>query len=199
MKTNYLLVDYENVQPKNLAALNGRAFKDIIFVGANQKKVPVELARGLQSLAPNADYIQISGSGSNALDLHIAFTIGEISKVEPSASFHIISKDCGYDPLIKHLRSKGILANRSKSVADVPLRKGINGKNGEKLKAVVKNLASRRTARPQKVRTLANTINALFLKSLKQGEVSGLIQALVKQGYISIEGENVSYHLPDAR
>ena len=26
MKTNYLLIDYENVQPKNLTALNDHAF-----------------------------------------------------------------------------------------------------------------------------------------------------------------------------
>ena len=199
MKTNYLLVDFENVQPKNLAALNGHSFKVIVFVGALQTKVPVEFARALQSLGGNAEYIQVSGSGSNALDLHIAFTIGELSKIEPDAYFHIISKDSGFDPLIKHLKSKRILANRSKSLADVPLLKVMNARNAdERVDAVVKNLASRRTGRPRKVTTLANTINALFLKSLKQEELSALEEALVKQGYISIKGEDVTYHLPDA-
>lgn len=198
MKTNYLLVDYENVQPKSLVSLNGHAFKVIVFVGARQTKVPVEFARALQSLGGNAEYVQISGSGSNALDLHIAFTIGELSKIEPGAYFHIISKDSGFDPLIKHLRSKGILANRSSSFADVPLLKVINAKSvEERVDAVVKNLASRRVGRPRKVKTLENTINALFLKSLKQEELLGLTQALVRQGYISIKGEDVTYHLPN--
>ena len=199
MKTNYLLIDYENVQPKNLAALNGHAFKVIVFVGARQTKVPVEFARALQTLGGNAEYVQISGSGSNALDLHIAFTIGELSKIEPGAYFHIISKDSDFDPLIKHLKSKRILANRSKSFADVPLLKVMNARSvEERVDAVIKNLASKRACRPRKVKKLANTINALFLKSLKQEELSGLIEALEKQRYISIEDEDVTYHLPEA-
>jgi PIN domain len=198
MKTNYLLVDYENVQPKNLAALNGHAFKIIVFVGARQTKLPVELACALQSLGGNAEYVQISGTGPNALDLHIAFTIGELSKAEPDAYFHIISKDSDYDPLIKYLKSKRILANRSKSFADVPLLKTMNARSAEeRVDAVVKSLASRPACRPRKVKKLANTINALFLKTLKQEELSALTQALMKQGYISIDGENVTYHLPD--
>lgn len=199
MKTNYLLIDYENVQPKSLAALNGHAFKVMVFMSAHQTKVPVEFARTLQSLGGNAEYVQISGNGPNALDFVIAFTIGELSKVEQDAYFHIISKDSGFDPLIKHLKSKGILANRSKSLADVPLLKVMNLKSlEERLDAVVKYLTSRRTARPRKVKQLANTINVLFLKSLKQEELSGLVQALAKQGHISIDGEKVSYHVPDA-
>jgi PIN domain len=199
MKTNYLLIDYENVQPKNLAALNGHAFKVIVFVGARQTKVPVEFARALQALGGNAEYVQISGSGSNALDLHIAFTIGELSKAEPDAYFHIISKDSDYDPLIKHLRSKRILATRSKSFADVPLIKVTNARSAEeRVDAVVKNLISKRACRPRKVKKLANTIDALFLKTLKQEELSTLTQALMKQGYISVDGENVTYHLPEA-
>ena len=50
MKKNYVLIDYENVQPKNLARLNGHPFKVLVFIGANQEKVPFELASTLQSL-----------------------------------------------------------------------------------------------------------------------------------------------------
>ena len=34
MKNNYILIDYENVQPKNLAILNGHPVKVIVFIGA---------------------------------------------------------------------------------------------------------------------------------------------------------------------
>ena len=44
MKTHYILIDFENVQPKNLAILNGHPFKVLVFVGANQTRVPLELA-----------------------------------------------------------------------------------------------------------------------------------------------------------
>jgi len=199
LKTNYLLIDYENVQPKSLSVLNGHPFKVIVFLGANQAKVSVEFASALQTLGSNAEYIQISGSGSNALDFHIAFTVGELSKADPKAYFHIISKDSGFDPLIRYLRKRGIFAHRSKEVADIPILKLSNTKTApEKLEAVIRNLGSRGVGRPRKVRTLSNTINALFLKSLEPAELASLVKALEKQGHISIEAENVTYHLPDA-
>jgi len=196
MKTNYLLIDYENVQPKNLALLNGHSFKVIVFLGANQTKVPIELASGLQPLGGDAKYVRISGNGSNALDFHIAFTIGELSSLDANAFFHIISKDSGFDPLIAHLKTRGIFAQRSKEVADIPLLKVSNTKTAqEKLDAIVRNLASRGSGRPRKVKTLSNTINALFPKSLAEAEMSSLITALEAHGHISIEGGHVTYHL----
>jgi hypothetical protein len=78
LKTNYLLLDYENIHPKNLSLLDGHPFKVLVFVGANQTKVPLELAAALQSLGKDAKYIKISGNGPNALDFHIAFSIGEL-------------------------------------------------------------------------------------------------------------------------
>jgi hypothetical protein len=197
LKTNYLLIDYENVQPNNLALLNGLPFRVIVFLGANQTRVPLEFARGLQSLGSNAEYVQISGNGSNALDFHIAFMIGELSKSDPDASFHIISKDSGFDPLIDYLRKRGISAQRSKALADVPVLEVSNAKSvEEKLAAIVRNLTSRGTGRPRKIKTLSNTINALFLKSLEEPELSSLVRALETRGHVSIEGENVTYHLP---
>ena len=46
-----------------------------------------------------AEYLQISGNGPNALDFHITFSIGELSKADPDARFYIISWDTGFDPL----------------------------------------------------------------------------------------------------
>ena len=189
MKTNYFLIDYENVQPKSLQVLNGQPVKVIVFLGANQGKVSVEVAKALQSLGSNAEYVQISGNGPNAVDFHIAFTIGEISKSDESARFHIISKDSGFDPLIEYLRTKRIVAQRSAEIPGVPIRKT---KVPEKLEAIIRNLSSR-NGRPRKVTTLSNTINALFQKSLDEAEVMSLIKALEKHGHIAIQGENVSY------
>ena len=194
MKTNYFLIDYENVQPKSLPVLNGQPVKVIVFLGANQAKVSVEVAKALQPLGSNAEYVQISGNGPNAVDFHIAFTMGEISKSDESARFHIISKDSGFDPLIEYLRTKGIVAQRSAEIPGVPIRRT---KVPEKLEAIIRNL-SKNTGRPRKVTTLSNTINALFQKSLDEAEVMSLIKALEKHGHISIQGENVIYPLSEA-
>lgn len=199
MRTNYLLIDFENVQPKTLALLNGAPFKVLVFLGANQSKVPVEFAKELQKLGSDAEYIQICGNGSNALDFHIAFTIGELSKADPNAYFHVISKDTGFDPLIKYAKKKGILLDRSKDIGDIPLLKLSNAKTApEKVAAILRNLIPRGASRPRKVTTLSSTINALFQKTLSETELAELIASLEKDGHISIEGENVTYHMRSA-
>ena len=120
MKTHYLLIDFENVQPKALTMVNGTPSKVFVFLGEKQSKVPVDFAKELQKLGSDAEYIQISGSGSNALDFHIAFTIGELSKADPDGCFHIISKDAGFDPLIRYAKKKGIRVQRSSGLGDKP-------------------------------------------------------------------------------
>ena len=198
MKTNYVLIDYENVQPKNLAVLNGHPVKVIIFLGAGQTKVSVELLTALQLLGSNFECVKITGNGRNALDFHIAFAIGELSASDKTASFHVISKDSGFDPLIEHLRTKGISAHRSRDLAQTPILKKGNSKGAtQKLEHIVRNLSSRGTGKPRKLRTLSNTINALFAKSLEEEELQSLIKALETHGHISIEGGNVAYHLPE--
>lgn len=58
MKTNYLLIDLENVHPDNLALVNGVPLKVKVFLGAQQTKVNVGLVRALQPLGADAvEYI----------------------------------------------------------------------------------------------------------------------------------------------
>jgi hypothetical protein len=156
------------VQPKNLAILNGHDLKDIIFVGENQAKIPFDLASALQSLGNNAEYVKIDGNGPNALDFHIAFYIGQIAEKDPNAYFYIISKDSGFDPLIRHLRKIKTFVQRQKELAEIPLLRISNATSiSEKIEAIVKNLAARGHSRPRKVKTLTSTIHSLFMKKQK--------------------------------
>ena len=196
MSTNYVFIDFENVQPKNLEILANHPFQVFVFVGANQSKVPLNLAVAMQNLGVNAKYIQISGSGKNALDFHIAYYIGQLSEQDPEGYFHIISKDIGFDPLIKHLKSKKIRVQREKDLAEIPvLRMSSATSIDEKIAAIVKNLAGRGQSRPRKTKTLANTINSLFAKKLEENELMGLIKELQKRKYIVVNEGNVSYKL----
>ncbi|MEX2381562.1 MAG: PIN domain-containing protein [Opitutales bacterium] len=197
MKTNYVLIDYENVQPQNLAVLIGHEFKVIVFVGANQTKVPFELAAALQALGGNAEYVKIGGNGRNALDFHIAYYIGQLAEKDPKAYFHIISKDTGFDPLIKHLKERKIFAQREKELTEIPLLRISNATSvDEKLEAVVKSLAARGQSRPRKVKTLSNTINALFMKKLEDSELGEIVEQMKMRKWIIVENENVSYRPP---
>jgi len=66
VRKNYVLIDFENVHPKNLEILKGHDFEVIVFIGAKQTKIALELAIAMQSFGNNAKYIQIEGNGPNA-------------------------------------------------------------------------------------------------------------------------------------
>ena len=198
MKTNYVLIDYENVQPSALAVLEKEHFKVLVFVGANQTKISFDLAAQLQRLGPKASYVKITGNGPNALDFHIAFYIGQIAATEREAYFHIISKDAGFDPLIAHLKSKKIFACRSRDVHDMPIVKAANTKTpAEKLAVVLDNLRHRGASKPRTVKTLSSTISSLFQKTLGEEELSAVLHQLQVQGFVQVAGTKVTYTLPN--
>jgi hypothetical protein len=198
VRTNYVLIDYESVQPASIAVLEQECFKVMIFVGEKQAKVSFEVAASLQRLGAKAAYVKMAGSGPNALDFHIAFYIGQLSAAEPDAYFHIISKDTGFDPLVAHLKTKKIFAARSKDVSEIPMVKTSNAKTPtDRLAAVLANLRQRGASKPRTVNTLSSTINALFQRSLSEAELTSLLESLKQQGVISISGARVSYAPPD--
>lgn len=196
MRTNYVLIDFESVQPAQLAALDQDHFKVMLFVGAHQAKLPYEIAAAIQRLGAKVEYIKISGNGPNALDFHIAFYIGEIASADPTAYFHIISKDKGFDPLIKHLKARKILAARAKDISEIPLVKAANSKSAEqRLEIVVAKLRQLKASKPRTVKTLKSTIASLFQKQLSDGEVTAVLDALHSSALVAITDEKVTYAL----
>lgn len=196
MPTNYILIDLENVQPKNLSILLGHPFKIYVFVGENQTKIPFDLAATMQSFGENAAYVKISGNGKNALDFHLAFYLGTLSIKDAEGYYHIISKDSGFDPLVKHLRKSKIKIYRHNDLAEIPSLRINNTKNiEEKIDAVIKNLAGRGQSRPRKVSTLSNTINSLFSEKLNESEMNTFIDTLKAKNYITIDKDKVAYNL----
>lgn len=172
---NYVLVDFENVQPSNLEILKQHPFKVLVFVGANQGKIPFDLAAAMQDLGDAARYIKITGTGKNALDFHIAYYIGEIAAKDSDVYFHIISRDTGFDTLIKHLKSRGIKIQREQDLAEIPvIRMSTATSTDDMMSAIVKNLVGRRQSRPRKVKTLSNTINSLFTEKLSEQQLGRL-------------------------
>jgi hypothetical protein len=197
MRTNYVLVDLENVQPDSFEQLTLDQFKVMVFVGASQTKLPFDLAVSLQLLGTRAEYVKIAGSGSNALDFHIAYYIGRLAAADPTAYFHIISKDTGFDPLIQHVKTKNVLAGRVKSIADIPLVKASNSKSPtQRLDVVLAWLQQTKASKPRTVKTLSSTIASLFQKQLAEGDVAALVQALASQGHLTLNGTKVTYPTP---
>ena len=151
MRTNHVLIDYENVQPKILALLHAEHFRIIVFLGASLAKLPVELVTEMQSLGDRAEYVRIAGNGPNALDFHIAYYIGHLAARDPEPFFHIISKDTGFDPLIAHLKEKRIFCKRSATIDAIPvLRSLTEAPKDEQVDGVIEKLKGMPKSRPQK-------------------------------------------------
>jgi hypothetical protein len=194
LRTNYVLV-----QPEQLGPLAQDHFKVLLFVGANQARLSYEMATAIHQLGSKAEYIKISGNGPNALDLHIAFYIGQIAAADPSAYFHIISKDKGFDPLIQHLKTRKIFAARARDVSEIPLVKVANSKSPEqRLEIVVARLKQLKPSKPRRIKTLRSTVASLFQKQPSESEVTALLDVLQARGLVTVTDGKVAYALPTA-
>ncbi len=198
--SKFVLVDFENVQPKNLALLAKHPFQVFVFVGAQQAKVPFELADAMQALGQSASYVKISGTGRNALDFHIAFYLGELVAKSPKSTIYVISKDKGFDPLLRHLKDKGHVASRRVDVAEIPeLRIPATRDGDAQVDAVIENLQARGKSRPRKLATLQNTINHLLDKKLSGDELNAFVNKLKKRKVIAVDGGKVTYDFKKKR
>jgi hypothetical protein len=198
MRTNYVLIDLENVKPPSFELLNQDHFRVMVFVGSNQAKLPFDFADSLQRLGGKAEYVRIVGNGPNALDFHIAYYIGRLAVEDPSAYFHIISNDAGFDPLIKHLKAQKIFAQRAKSIDDIPLVKSANSKSlSDRIDVVLSRLKGLKAAKPRRLKTLESTIASLFQSQLSDIEMAELIEELQQRKALNVSDGNVSYELSE--
>ena len=201
VRNNYILIDYENVQPSSFEFTENFPFQVIVFIGANQKKIPIELATSLQKLGNNAKYVIVSSIGKNALDFYITFYLGKLCEKDSKAFFHIISKDTGFDILLKHLKENKILVNRYNCIDEIVALKKSNWdamQIDEQIKLSVEYLIKRGNAKPRKVETLNNSLNSLSGRRLNPNQLKTLINTLAKRGLIVIEEDKVTYRLNES-
>jgi hypothetical protein len=196
LHTHFVLIDYENVQPESLADLDAENFKVLLFVGAGQTRLAFEVVAAMQKLGERAEYVKIVGTGSNALDFHIAFYIGHLSALDATAFFHIVSKDTGFDPLIQHLKTKRVAVVRSPTIQAIRSLKTANSKAlPEKIAVVAANLKQRGASKPRTLKTLSSTISSLFQNQLSMEELAELIDELQRQGLVQVNDNKISYEV----
>ena len=194
MRSNIVLIDFENVQPDSLQLLASEHFRVLLFVGESQTKLRFETAAAVQKLGDRAEYIKIAGNGSNALDFHIAYYIGKLSASEPTAYFHIVSRDAGFDPLIQHLKSKNVFAARVKTIREIlMINTAAPQSPEEQLQFVVDKLARPKVTKPRTLKTLSSSIASFFQKQISEEQIAAVITGLVERGLISVAGTKITY------
>jgi hypothetical protein len=193
VRINIVLIDSENVKPESIEKLKHEHFRVVVFVGPNQKRLDFPIVHAIHSLGANGSYVQISGNGPNALDLHIAYYIGKFSAANPDSYFHIISKDKGFDPLINHLKEQKIFCSRSSSVSEIPLVKSLDKPPKARAADFYEKRVASIKARPATVASLHNAILTHFHKLLSQEEVANVVEALKQAGHVVVNGKKVAY------
>lgn len=209
---NWILVDYENVQPPlddllrvlKCKCSNSRV---MMFIGATQKKLPTDMTASLQEFGERVKYVQISSTRKNALDFHIAFYIGRLSAQHPDARFVIVSRDTGFDPLIQYCKAEKIHVVRKENVSGqttqpkTPPPKTELTKTQGRVKAKKKNAKTakeranvyvegrldliKKTARPRKATTLAADIRAYF--GVSEEEAEKVVDELKQDGRVNVD------------
>lgn len=119
MTLTHILVDFENVQPTaaDIGLVRGDGLRLAIFRGPGQKKYSADVAEAWQPLGGNVTFVHCAKVGRNAVDMHIAFHLGELVAASRGgaggrARFVIVSKDTDFDPLLLYIRAQGFEASR---------------------------------------------------------------------------------------
>jgi hypothetical protein len=124
MNLTHILVDFENVQPSavDIGLVRGDSVRLAIFRGPGQMKYSADVAEAWQPLGGSVTFIRCAKAGRNAVDMHIAFYLGELIAAQVHAGagsgvrFVVVSRDTDFDPLLLHIRNQGFEASRVASI-----------------------------------------------------------------------------------
>ncbi len=192
MTQKLLLVDYENVQQVDFSRLVGD-FSVVVFVGSSQKSLPVELVAKAQKLGDRVTWQQVDGNGSNALDFYIACHLGRVLETTPHVECVVLSKDKGFDPLLRHLNAKGLKSRRINSLLELGPSKPATAKEPNYTRVLEVLGKSPKNARPRRRATLSKHIASTMLPGAKPAEVDRVIDILFANRMISESGGAISY------
>jgi hypothetical protein len=187
-----LLVDFENVQQVDLSRLDDK-FHVTIFVGASQKSIPIELAKNLQNFGNRVDWQKVEGNGGNALDFFIACQLGRVLEKSPQLHCIVLSKDKGFDPLLRHLSRNGLTCKRINSILELdPKTAAAEEPNYVRVMALLRK--SEKKSRPRKRKTLSQYISSIFQKKIDQTNIDQIIEMLFSKKMISESNKSIIYN-----
>ena len=193
-RNHSIFVDFESVQDIDLTLIKDKPVKVFLFIGEQQHKLSVELAKQFKTFHAQVEIIQLQCTGKNALDFVLAHHTGIQRAADPEGYIHILSRDKGYDALVAHL----VRATRHEVFAQIPvlvdLRKLSATERLERVKTRLDTMKQKdKEARPKKRKTLGSMIHSVFLEMLHDKEVQAVITGLEQKHWIAITGDKVEY------
>ncbi|MFN6131627.1 MAG: PIN domain-containing protein [Synechococcaceae cyanobacterium] len=191
MSNKLLLIDFENVHQVDFGRL-GEEFHVIVFVGASQKSVPIDMVASTQKLGDRVEWTRVEGNGSNALDFYIACQLGRVIETEPDMHCIVLSKDKGFDPLLRYLNKSGLKCRRINSLLELdPKSSSTEEPNYKRVFELLSK--TNKQKRPRKRTTLSQHISAMFQKKISQPDVDRIIDILFANKMISENNNIITY------
>jgi len=195
-KKRIILIDFENIQKIDFERIDTTNTELIIFVGKSQNKVPFQLVEKTQKLGNLVRWFKIAGDGKNNLDFHIAFEIGRLSEREKEdVEFVILSKDSGFDSLVKYINDSGIITRRIGNLAEL-------NENKKELPAskftsyVVANLKKiDNPKRPRTRSTLRKHMESILRDRAQDYEIDLIIEEMFVNGLLTQTGNRLKYNI----
>jgi len=196
---NHVLVDFENVHELDTSLIGAKAVSFILLLGAKQTKLDAALVEKLMKHAASVQLVRLTTSGKNSVDFALSYYLGRAVLADPTAWFHIVSKDKGYDPLIEHLRSRHVNVRRHDDCKTLTFSRPAKPSptpSEDLFTRVLEHLRKNMHNRPKRKKTLASHLLAFAGKTVSEAEILGLIQKLSKAGHLSLNDKDaVTYHV----
>lgn len=117
---HFVFIDFENVSEVDLALIAGKPVHATLIVGKNQAKLDFELVEQIHRQASQIELLKLEVSGRNALDLVLAYKLGQALTRNEKSHYYIVSKDKDFDALITHLKAQGIKVGRIDEFSALP-------------------------------------------------------------------------------
>ena len=195
---NHVFVDYENVHEVDPALIGAKSVSLTLLLGARQTKLDASLVEKLMEHAASVQLVRLTTSGKNALDFTLAYYVGRAVMADPTGHFHIVSKDTGFQPLIEHLRSRHIRADRHDNFTPLTTpaaAKPPSAPPEDLLTRASEHLRKLVTNRPKRKKTLVSHLRSRFDKTATDAAMLDLVARLCKTGQLTIgEKDAVTYH-----
>jgi hypothetical protein len=195
---NHVFVDFENVHEVDPAVIGAKSVSLTLLLGARQTRLNATLVERLLENAATVQLVRLTSSGKNALDFALAYYMGRAAMADPTGCFHIVSKDTGFEPLIEHLQSRHIRAQRHDDFSTLTFSgpaKPHAAAPEELMARVLEHLRRNATSRPKRKKTLVSHLLAFAGKTATEADVLSLIESLANAGHVTIgDKDAVTYH-----
>ena len=190
-----LLIDYENIQSINLEQIEKADYRIYVFIGESQNKIPFDLVKSAQKLGGKLEWIKIDGNGSNALDFHVAYYLGNQIEKNRDNEYVILSKDKGFDPLVRFISKQNVKCKRINSIIEISSPKQ-NKEHNNEYRKVIENLKKiEKAKRPRKRNTLKQHVKSLLGKTISEEMFDVIIDQLFIEKVVSEENSRIIYEL----